>query len=66
MPRRAVTSEPPCREDVAVSHGIEDDELTKIEQRAARALAVAPSRVDTTEEYDPLGNDHPHNAAARA
>jgi hypothetical protein len=43
LPRRAMTSERSSREDVVMSHLVEDDELADIEQRAARTFAVAPT-----------------------
>ncbi|HEX2318905.1 MAG TPA: hypothetical protein VHJ18_07965, partial [Streptosporangiaceae bacterium] len=38
-----LTSERSAREDVVVSHAMEDDELAEIEQRAALAFALAPT-----------------------
>lgn len=53
-----MTSELSSREDVVVSHGIEDDELADIEQRAARAFAVAPTPwVAQLETRQPIGGE---------
>ena len=53
-----MTSERSSREDVVVSHGIEDDELADIEQRAARAFAAAPTPwIAQLETRQPIGGE---------
>jgi hypothetical protein len=53
-----MTSELSSREDVVMSDGIEDAELAEIEQRAARAFAVAPTPwIAQLETRQPIGGE---------